>query len=730
MGAELAAHGHEVDWAPTVADGLARARSWQPELAVIDGDLPDGHWVDVLSALKSSTEPGLDNIRVLVVASDARRTERYLAAVEGALDFVVKPVQPVELARRVERCLTLGSAFEVRGEIQRRALRALAAGNGTAADPFAVAARTAPMLAGLLLRSTVSDLTPSDKFVIAVLGETDSLDDAAGRLGVLVPTLTDQLRAISRHLGLGTPEMLTILARRNEVLNADSEAIFAMDADGRCLFANRRAAELVGYGRGELVGHLVHPLLHHSRRDGIPVPVEECAIHRAMLRQETLTVTDDVFWHANGAPVWVSYTVAPARETDGPLGALITVHDATDRVEAAARRHRRGDRLNLALDAAAAVAFEVKLAEGTVAYSENAGYLFGGVPGETSAHWNDVLAIVHPDDRDALALEHRRALRSGALVDDEFRLLLPSGERRVRSRARVVPDALGDATLLGVAVDITDHVEAPDREKRGRALSWLGSGGDPRRPPKNDELRLHYQPVIDLRDGGVSGVEALVRWERPDVGLVAPADFIPDAEEIGTIVPIGAWVLTTACQQLATWDATGPPGLDLAVNLSGRQLLEPDLVDVVADALAESGITPGRLCLEVTESLLMVDTALTALHRLHALGVQLAIDDFGTGYSSLLYLRQFPVTVLKLDRTFVAGLGRHSEDEAIVQASIGLAHALGLQASAEGVEDAGQLAVLVEMGCDLAQGYHWSPPAPADHLAELLRSAPWRSRSV
>jgi EAL domain-containing protein (putative c-di-GMP-specific phosphodiesterase class I) len=257
--------------------------------------------------------------------------------------------------------------------------------------------------------------------------------------------------------------------------------------------------------------------------------------------------------------------------------------------------------------------------------------------------------------------------------------------------------------------------------ERDWAVSRGGSDGDSR-PPQNDELRLHYQPVVDLRDGRVSGVEALVRWERPHVGLVAPAEFIPVAEEVGTIVPIGAWVLTTACQQLAAWDATGPTRLDVAVNLSGRQLLEPDLIDMVVAALAQSGIAPDRLCLEVTESVLMAGAAVSALHRLHALGVRLAIDDFGTGYSSLLYLRQFPVTVLKLDRAFVAGLGRHAEDEAIVHASIGLAHALGLQASAEGVEDPGQLAVLVEMGCDLAQGYHWSPPAPADHVTELLRS--------
>jgi EAL domain-containing protein (putative c-di-GMP-specific phosphodiesterase class I) len=222
--------------------------------------------------------------------------------------------------------------------------------------------------------------------------------------------------------------------------------------------------------------------------------------------------------------------------------------------------------------------------------------------------------------------------------------------------------------------------------------------------------------VIDLGTGRIDGFEALVRWQHPTRGLVPPADFIPIAEETGLIVPLGEFVLRTACAQVAAWTELAGRPLTLAVNLSGRQLLQPDLADLVAEVVAETGIAPSALWLEMTESVLMEDTAGEALLRIAGLGVQLAVDDFGTGYSSLVYLRRFPVGLLKLDRTFVSGVGHEPQDTAIVQAVIGLAKALGLRALAEGVEKPEQREVLTAMGCDLAQGYLWSPPVPADEV--------------
>jgi len=266
------------------------------------------------------------------------------------------------------------------------------------------------------------------------------------------------------------------------------------------------------------------------------------------------------------------------------------------------------------------------------------------------------------------------------------------------------------------------HAEPFDEAIRGRALARLDLEADLRRAIEREQLRIEYQPIIELAGNQPTGVEALARWLHPARGMVPPADFIPMAEQTGLIIPLGEWVLRQACRQLAAWDRDGGPSLSVAVNLSSRQLAQSDLADTVGEATADAGISPARLCLEITESALMADTEAAGdqLGDLNRLGVQLAVDDFGTGYSSLLYLRRFPVQQLKVDRAFVLGLEQNSEDSAIVRAIIELAHALGLEAVAEGVETAEQLASLRKMGCDLGQGYFWSKSLPAEQVRKLL----------
>jgi EAL domain-containing protein (putative c-di-GMP-specific phosphodiesterase class I) len=239
-----------------------------------------------------------------------------------------------------------------------------------------------------------------------------------------------------------------------------------------------------------------------------------------------------------------------------------------------------------------------------------------------------------------------------------------------------------------------------------------------------NQLRLHYQPVVDL-EGRLTGFEALARWDHPVRGSVSPGQFIPLAEATGAIVPLGRWILAQACSDLVRWRARpGREALTMAVNLSGRQLVEPGVVDMVREVLAEHDLEPGALCLEITESVLMDDTTgvTSALTAIHDLGVKLALDDFGTGYCSLIYLRSFPVDTLKLDRSFVSGVDQDAQDSAIVRSTIGLAHSLGLEAVAEGVETIGQLRALATMGCDLAQGFYWSPGIPAADVEEMLSS--------
>ena len=237
------------------------------------------------------------------------------------------------------------------------------------------------------------------------------------------------------------------------------------------------------------------------------------------------------------------------------------------------------------------------------------------------------------------------------------------------------------------------------------------------------ELRLHYQPTIDLRDSRVVGFEALVRWQHPTRGLINPLDFIPIAEATGLIVPLGRWVLAEACRQAVEW--AGPDGrspIRMAVNVSVRQFDHGDLSAIVREVLTETGMPADRLCLEMTESVLMTDTEenLAQLIRLKALGVTLAIDDFGTGYSSLAYLRRFPVDTLKIDRSFVERLGEQADDAALAGTIVRLGQSLGMSTVAEGVEEYGQLAVLRELGCTYAQGFYFSRPVPAVEAARLL----------
>jgi len=239
------------------------------------------------------------------------------------------------------------------------------------------------------------------------------------------------------------------------------------------------------------------------------------------------------------------------------------------------------------------------------------------------------------------------------------------------------------------------------------------------------ELRLAYQPILDLEDESVVGVEALVRWQHPVQGLVGPVVFMPYAERSGLIVDIGDWVIREACRQSAAWAATAATALPLivSINISDRQLAQgAGLLDSVRAAVDASGTDPSGLVMEVTEAGLVADaeSGIGVLHDLKSLGVKLAIDDLGAGYSSHGCLTRTPVDLLKIDRSFVAGLGHSEDDTATVRGVIELAHAFDIQAVAEGIETRGQLATLQNLGCGYGQGYLWSPGRPAADLGPIL----------
>jgi len=244
-----------------------------------------------------------------------------------------------------------------------------------------------------------------------------------------------------------------------------------------------------------------------------------------------------------------------------------------------------------------------------------------------------------------------------------------------------------------------------------------------RRALAQGEFVLHYQPKVDVRDGGIDSAEALIRWHHPTRGLIGPLDFIPLAEESGLILPIGEWVLREACRQACAWQTAGLRPLRVAVNLSAQQFRQKNLVEVVRSALNAARLEPRYLELELTESAVMHDAeqSIEILRQLSALGVRISVDDFGTGYSSLSYLRRLPLDKLKIDRAFIRDVVTSRDDAAIVRAIVSLAHNLRLKVIAEGVETPDQLAFLRELGCDEYQGYHYSVPVPDTVFVEMLR---------
>jgi diguanylate cyclase (GGDEF)-like protein/PAS domain S-box-containing protein len=306
-------------------------------------------------------------------------------------------------------------------------------------------------------------------------------------------------------------------------------------------------------------------------------------------------------------------------------------------------------------------------------------------------------------------------------------IALAGGGERAEDLLRDADAAMHRAKERGRA-----RYELFDEGIRGRAISRLRVENDLRRALERDELTLDYQPQISLVDRSIVGVEALLRWEHPDRGRIPPGDFIGIAEETGLIEPIGRWVLDRACRQAAHWYQMRPDAapISMSVNLSAVQFRNRNLSETVADAVRGAGLDPAYLSLELTESVMVVyaDNLMETLEALKALGVGLVLDDFGTGYSSLAYLTRLPLDALKVDRSFIDGLGTDPRDTAVTEAIVAMAHALSLRVVGEGTETERQVAELTRLDCDLAQGYYFSRPVPAGEITRMLQRGPaWLS---
>ncbi|MDQ6750902.1 MAG: EAL domain-containing protein [Actinomycetota bacterium] len=584
--------------------------------------------------------------------------------------------------------------------------------------------------------------------------------------GLLVAHLVGRLRSRAAESARRMHDLHTAEERFRLAFEDAAIGMALVTLDGRWLRVNRALARLTGYPQEHLNGLAFREITHHEDRGA-----DDAALEEMLSGDRPGFETEKRYIHADGHVVWVQLNVTVVREDDGrPLHLISQMQDVTERKRAQAELAHQAlhdpltglpnrllflDRLEVALarlsrrGSAVGVLFldldRFKLINDTYGHDagdrvlvEVAARLKGLLrPSDTLSRFGGDEFIILCEDVESepgavvVAERIEQVLAPPFSVGDREAFISASIGIALGRDAGFDPGALlrdADAAMYSAKDRGRSRYAVFDGDMRLRGAERLEIETALRRALERDELRIFYQPEVDLETGRVVGVEALLRWQHPERGLVGPGEFIPVAEETGLIVPIGEWVLRRACLQARAWREAFADELPLrmAVNLSARQLARGDLSVTVGTALADAAMDPGALCLEITESAISEDppAAVLTLRALTALGVCLAIDDFGVGFSSLSQIRHLPpVDVLKIDRSFVAGLGENREDTAIVTSVISLAHSLGLTAIAEGVETAAHVHELRALGCDLAQGFHFARPAPAETITELLRTA-------
>ena len=535
-----------------------------------------------------------------------------------------------------------------------------------------------------------------------------------------------------------------------------------VDLDGRFVHVNRRLCDMLGYTRDELLQLSVRQVSHPE-----DILATEKNMQRLSRGEIDSFTAEKRYLRKNRTPIWVHLTVASRRGIDGRrLHDISIVEDITERKEAqsrvqylathdemtglanrtlfneliehaVARERRENGRfavLYIDLDRFKIINDTLGHEAGDQLLQDMASRLKANVRG------SDVLARLGGDefvllatqvpDRPTAALIARKllllALKPVEIAGQQCRVTASIG-------IAMFPDDATDATALMKAADMAMY-RAKEEGKNGFQFYSADIGAITekrlrietalRNAMLNDELSLHYQAKVDMRGGEIRGVEALLRWSHPEFGAMSPAQFIPIAEESGLIVPIGHWVITTACTQAVSWLRQGLPPLRMAVNLSPLQFQEPNLVEALARVLQETGMPPELLELEITESVMLQDLeeAAAKLTAIRDLGVRLAIDDFGTGYSSLSQLKRFPIDTVKIDRSFIRGIPTDKEDMAITEAILTLGRTLGVTIVAEGVETGEQEAFLTRHSCHEMQGFYFSRPVPPEEFAAFYRA--------
>lgn len=562
---------------------------------------------------------------------------------------------------------------------------------------------------------------------------------------------------------------------RQSILDSIPFSVIAIDLKGDIIAANPAAARMLGYSRDEMVGKNAATLLHvadeinqHAARLSRELGIEVLPDHDAIIAKARLGMEDESEWtylRKNGERIPVQLNITALHDDDGELsGYLKVAYDISDRkrTEAFILRMAHHDSLT-GLPNRVLLMDRLEMA---IKQARKNGELVGVLLLDLD-HFkrvNDTLGH-HVGDQLLIAMSNRlqRYLRDAdtlaRLGGDEFVIVLPevvSQEAMQQAVDRIVsqiaqPIKVGEREMLvtpsvGGAVFPSDGNDAQTLLKNADAAMYSAKAAgrnnaqwfneDMLRQNKeklqltsalkpaleSDQFRLVYQPEICLKTGRIIGLETLIRWRHPTLGEIAPDKFISLAEETGLILPIGEWVLTKACSDVVRLNKEHGLNLEVAVNVSPRQLQQAGWIGQIRKALEASGMPGTSLELEITEGMLIQNPkeSTDLLHEVRALGVRVVIDDFGTGYSSLSYLTRFPIDKLKIDRTFVRDLTVDTTDAAVVDAVIAMAHSLGLKVVAEGVETVEQLTYLKERNCDEAQGYYFSPAISAEEIPDAI----------
>jgi diguanylate cyclase (GGDEF)-like protein/PAS domain S-box-containing protein len=666
---------------------VAGRHAEQPyDLIILDLQMPGMNGFEVMEALKSLERDGW--LPVLVVTA---QPDHKLRAFEcGARDFISKPFDPVETLTRIRNMLEM------------RLLHNRERGYNTRLEQT-VRERTAELQR---FRSAM-DATADAIFLL----DTDSaelVDVNDGACRMLGYPRGEMLGPNASRIGLGTPEALRQQAER---LAAYAVAV------GQARTPELAELELM---RSDLIAVPVELYWQLLQRPGQPSVLLGVARDISERRQaEELLQRMAHYDSLTGLPNRTLFfkaladTIALAQDKSWRIAVLFIGLDRFKGINDSLGTSRGDDLLRQ---------FSNRLVQ-CVRIRDTAGRLGGDEFALILTMGRDQQEAVHA------ANEVRDALRQPFELDGQLAVLSAS-----IGIAMYPDDATDPETLVKYADTAMSRAKQAGRDgyrfftagMNVQVLARLDMELALRRAFDNEELRLHYQPKVNLHTGAIAGVESLLRWQRPGFGLVYPAEFVPVLEDTGLVVRVGNWIIDAACKQIAAWLADGTGPVRVAVNVASRQFVEGDLEQLVRDALARHQVPPELLELELTETALMANSERTiiVLTNLRALGVKVAIDDFGTGYSSLAYLQRFPIDKLKIDIAFVREITTNPNDAAIALAIISMAHILKLQVIAEGVETQAQLECLRRGNCDEIQGFFFSRPLPPDELGRLVLSAP------